>query len=737
MKLCKMPAAAMLVAATVVLAPRLVLAEGACCVDRFCYDEYLEAECIAEGGTFRGEDTDCATDGCPGACCAADGSCVEALTYDACVDGLGGEYRGLDTTCGDAGCSGACGLPGDACVDDQTRNDCTGMGGLYWGSGTVCAEINEKLFFLPNDYIQPHMAMAGDGSFAIAYPQDDGDGIHLNIYVRYFDANGVEVAGPIQANTAREFNDNYAADVAMNAAGHMAVAWRNAPAKGDESTVLQVLAADGSKIDVEKIEPYPDGALRRIEVAMDDTRIVVGWGSSFPGRFEFARFDLDVEAGTVTKRGSTITVHDASLEFGDAIAIGIHGDTIAAAYLPGAGGVQYQTYSFDTGSLVTGPVEIDDSGVQRSGIELDLDDDGRVLVAWIPFSGNGSEVFAQYLSAAGEPDGAAFPITESSDGFNDDVRVLSLGSGQWKVVWYNNGQNLGLNGVFCRTLNAPADGAIERLDTIGDFAQYPAAATNGSGRTAVAWYAYFEAISGSSGVYGVLDAGTCRGDFDGDGMVGFREVLDILATWGNQGGTEDVDGDGEVGFGDVLFVLANWGPCPARVYTVDGQGLDLTPFDDLYDGSLGSMASITLNVPDDLAITDVNVTLDVSHTWAGDLVVKLESPAGTLIDLVSRAGLIETADDGTGCCGESSDLVFGNSYVLDDAALDSSENMGSGGEDPIDSFALFSSGFANTMGLTLLNGESSAGTWTLYVGDAAAADNGTLDGFTLEISGVP
>lgn len=172
-------------------------------------------------------------------------------------------------------------------------------------------------------------------------------------------------------------------------------------------------------------------------------------------------------------------------------------------------------------------------------------------------------------------------------------------------------------------------------------------------------------------------------------------------------------------------------------YVLDGAGLDLTPFDDLYDGTLGSMASLSLNVPDSMSISDVDIIVDIAHTWAGDLVMKLQSPSGSVIDLVSRAGFDEPADDGSGCCGESSDLVFGNIYEFDDAAADSSDTMGSGGEDPIASFSLFSSGFNNTLGLTSLNGEDSAGSWTLYVGDSAGGDFGILDGFTLQILPAP
>lgn len=187
----------------------------------------------------------------------------------------------------------------------------------------------------------------------------------------------------------------------------------------------------------------------------------------------------------------------------------------------------------------------------------------------------------------------------------------------------------------------------------------------------------------------------------------------------------------------AVAVIASGGAAFGADFTTDGNGLDLTPFDDTYDGTLGSMASLSITVPDIGSLTDVDVIVDIQHTWAGDLVMKLQSPSGTVVDLVSRPGFDEPADDGSGCCGESSDLIFGNSYEFDDAAAGSSEGMGSGGEDPIASFVLHSSGFGNEFGLTTLNGEGSAGVWTLYIGDAAGGDNGVFDGFTLQLEGVP
>ena len=57
-------------------------------------------------------------------------------------------------------------------------------------------------------------------------------------------------------------------------------------------------------------------------------------------------------------------------------------------------------------------------------------------------------------------------------------------------------------------------------------------------------------------------ASDCIGDLNGDGEIGFTDLLDILANWGPcPGCPEDLDGDDVVGFSDLLTVLAGWGPC--------------------------------------------------------------------------------------------------------------------------------------------------------------------------------
>ena len=52
----------------------------------------------------------------------------------------------------------------------------------------------------------------------------------------------------------------------------------------------------------------------------------------------------------------------------------------------------------------------------------------------------------------------------------------------------------------------------------------------------------------------------CPADLDDDGVVGFDDLLILLAAWGTPDG--DTDGDDQTDFADLVTLLAAWGPCP-------------------------------------------------------------------------------------------------------------------------------------------------------------------------------
>jgi subtilisin-like proprotein convertase family protein len=111
-------------------------------------------------------------------------------------------------------------------------------------------------------------------------------------------------------------------------------------------------------------------------------------------------------------------------------------------------------------------------------------------------------------------------------------------------------------------------------------------------------------------------------------------------------------------------------------------------------------------------LLDVNVAITITHTFVGDLQVRLISPAGSTVDLVLNRGSL--GDNFT-------DTVF------DDQAATPISNITSG-EAP------FTGSFRPEQPLAALNGQDPNGTWSLWVVDSVGADVGTLFSWSLDIT---
>lgn len=131
----------------------------------------------------------------------------------------------------------------------------------------------------------------------------------------------------------------------------------------------------------------------------------------------------------------------------------------------------------------------------------------------------------------------------------------------------------------------------------------------------------------------------------------------------------------------------------------DGAGVD----------SAGTPATSIINITDNLTINDVNVTIDLSHTWIGDLVISLIAPDTTEIILFDRG------------CNSSRYQNINATY--DDAAagvLDCANSAVSATVIPTNLL----SGF---------NGKNSIGDWTLKVVDWYTGDTGTINSWSIDI----
>lgn len=120
----------------------------------------------------------------------------------------------------------------------------------------------------------------------------------------------------------------------------------------------------------------------------------------------------------------------------------------------------------------------------------------------------------------------------------------------------------------------------------------------------------------------------------------------------------------------------------------------------------------SLNVPDNVVISDVNLSVNISHTRINDLYIGLVRPGSTTVDRVvyqsscptltpANTPIIATFDD-AGATLSCSQIGGGNTYK------------------PVNSLDFF-------------NGINSAGNWRLAIADLTIPNNGTLNSWSLNI----
>ncbi len=186
----------------------------------------------------------------------------------------------------------------------------------------------------------------------------------------------------------------------------------------------------------------------------------------------------------------------------------------------------------------------------------------------------------------------------------------------------------------------------------------------------------------------------------------------------------------------AIVVLAAFGPASAQTtFGPFSASPALTITDDAYNGTLGSMVSSAIPVSGVTGASVINIEVDVNinHTWPGDLTLKLVSPDGDILMLLSRPGLAETVDDGTGCCGVSADWL-GSTVTFSDLGSADAETMTT----PFSGTFFPNPGASThpTQTFASLFGGSMNGNWTLYLGDAGGGDIGTLNSWTIRITTV-
>jgi len=117
-------------------------------------------------------------------------------------------------------------------------------------------------------------------------------------------------------------------------------------------------------------------------------------------------------------------------------------------------------------------------------------------------------------------------------------------------------RNVYLRGTTLLTLGAPITGDYNHPNTGLPFSR---GFLIGPDQTVVTVFSAYEPQGVIDGINALLADIPLPGDANGDGHVGFSDILSIVGAWGPcPGCPQDLDGNGVVGFSDVLIVIANW-----------------------------------------------------------------------------------------------------------------------------------------------------------------------------------
>jgi len=129
------------------------------------------------------------------------------------------------------------------------------------------------------------------------------------------------------------------------------------------------------------------------------------------------------------------------------------------------------------------------------------------------------------------------------------------------------------------------------------------------------------------------------------------------------------------------------------------------------DGSPSPHTSVIV-VPTNECVTDINiVNLNVNHSWVNDMIIRLRSPEGTIVNLMVNT------------CWSQNNVRIG----FDDQSASAPNTWPC---PPTDNQSYQPVGL-----LAAFNGQNSGGTWTLEIIDTYPfADNGTLNGWQLQVT---
>lgn len=190
--------------------------------------------------------------------------------------------------------------------------------------------------------------------------------------------------------------------------------------------------------------------------------------------------------------------------------------------------------------------------------------------------------------------------------------------------------------------------------------------------------------------------------------------------------------DGTEDLGIVTFTLTMGATGTAvRTFSYAGEATKIPDGDSrgvtlpiVVSGFGSNLADLNFRIDGTQCSTSLGATgVGVDHSWVGDLVFRLTSPAGTTVTIISRPG-------GSGNSGKNFCQT-----LLDDDASDAMSIGSIASNGPVPQGPPYTGTFKPANSLSAFDGENPNGTWLLTVIDSFAGDTGSVRAFSLQLTG--
>ncbi len=144
----------------------------------------------------------------------------------------------------------------------------------------------------------------------------------------------------------------------------------------------------------------------------------------------------------------------------------------------------------------------------------------------------------------------------------------------------------------------------------------------------------------------------------------------------------------------------------------------------------------TVFIAEDVVISDLAVRIGLVHEFVGDLTVSLESPTGMIVTLFERRGTAGCVCGATGVAAGAphADDLLGVYEFADSATTTLEDAVAIGGVIPTGTYRP-SACDGGSSALSVLNGGSSAGNWTIRVTDSDDGIRGELRSWAILVNG--